>query len=189
MVLGRSPQISYNSISKHTSKTGYQNTEKLLNSSSLCCLDFFLYFLLIIHFSSWSLPLPCYSLTESLPHPFSPSPQRGSNPYPNPSSGESSPFRVRYILSQGDQTKQPGWGLVSIIHKMTELHNCTVYAGDFIPTCLCSLLDGSVSESPTRVQVSWLCWSSFGVPIHFQALNPSPTSSIRDPWALFNLLI
>jgi hypothetical protein len=30
-----------------------------------------------------------------------------------------------------------------------------------------------------RVQVSWVCWSSGGVPIQFQAFNPSPNSSIR----------
>jgi hypothetical protein len=34
---------------------------------------------------------------------------------------------------------------------------------------------------PQGVQVSWLCWSSCGVPVHFGTHNPSPYFSLRIP--------
>jgi hypothetical protein len=36
----------------------------------------------------------------------------------------------------------------------------------------------------SRVQDSWVCWSSFGVPVPFGVFNPSPISSIRAPTSM-----
>jgi hypothetical protein len=52
--------------------------------------------------------------------------------------------------------------------------------GGLGPAHVCSLIGSSVSENP-RLQVSWLCWSSYGVSIPFGAQNPFSYSSLRVP--------
>jgi hypothetical protein len=61
----------------------------------------------------------------------------------------------------------------------TKLHICLVYlcvaCGARSSPCSLSLWE------PPRVQVSWLCWSSCGVPVLFMSLSFSPNSSPRLP--------
>jgi len=62
----------------------------------------------------------------------------------------------------------------------TKMYICYICAvrWDLGPALVCSLVGGSVSENP---KVSWLCWSSCGVPIPFGTLNASFYSFIRIP--------
>lgn len=52
-------------------------------------------------------------------------------------------------------------------------------AGDLVPAWACSLVGRSISGTFPRVQVSWFCWPSCGVPVLFGSLNLSPNSSAR----------
>jgi hypothetical protein len=90
---------------------------------------------------------------------------RSTSPFP----GALSLYRIRYIISHWNQTRQssatyvPEWGRVSSDQPAYAL-------GWWL----------SFWELP-GVQVSWYCWSSYGVAIPFITFTPFPNSSIGVP--------
>ena len=110
--------------------------------------------------------------------------------------GTSSQCRTRHILSQrpdkaallGQQDPQAGnrvglhsgcWG------KLEWRPSCTsttyvIGEGEIGPAHVIFGWWFSLWEAP-RVQVSWLCWSFYGIPIPSRSYNSSPNSSTRFP--------
>jgi hypothetical protein len=143
------------------------------------------------------LPPPNFFL-----HPPSPSPMwTGGDtpgyPYPGTSSG------ARHILSHWGQTRQSsykdiphkgnsfGTAPCSICSRPPWRPSCT--SATYVWWCLgpvhvCSLIGVQSLRTP-RVQDSWLCWSSCGVPFHFWlVIQRASFMGSRGLWPLLGLV-
>ena len=128
----------------------------------------FLLIILFIYIPNVAPHLGPPSQSSSL-HPPSPSPLRVSScsPFPSPKH----PSSLEHQVSMGLGVSSPS----EAKQGSPLLHMCQGPR-----TSLCMLFGCWLSlwELP-GVQVSWYCWSSYGVAIPFSSFNPSPNSSIR----------